>query len=144
MQVVDCNSAGCTTGVPPPAASVASLPICANFAAGACPWSLRDVGGTTYFYYSAAFEPGGVGDVRVLFQKSTAEAVSVVAVQQARAVVVLLFTPAAPGAWLPMRAAELTLFFYLFHLSLARSRWAQISPSRRTSPRAATSASCST
>lgn len=76
-QVADCNSAGCSTNVPPQAA-VASLPICSRYTAG-CPWSVRD----GYYFYSSG-RADGVGDIRVLFQMSTADAVSVVAVQQVR------------------------------------------------------------
>lgn len=81
-QVADCNVAPCAVAPLPPASAVPALPICARSAPGQCKWALRDMAGAPYFYYSAGYEAGGVGDIRVTFRKSAADAVSVVAVQQ--------------------------------------------------------------
>lgn len=80
QQVVDCGSPDCSVAVPLPT-SADNLPICTQ-SPGTCPWGMMEIGGTRYFCFRSGFESGGVGDVRVTFQQSTATAVSVVAVQQ--------------------------------------------------------------
>jgi hypothetical protein len=81
QQVVDCGSSDCSVAVPLPA-SAEELPICTQ-SPGTCPWAVTiGASGSNFLYYQSGFETGGVGDVRVTFQQSTAAAVSVVAVQQ--------------------------------------------------------------